>query len=574
MLAPSLPCSLPPAKTWSQAATAAAARVADFGRAHARLVEAGAQAEGADADLGIVGKIGLRNAADHADDDILRQHRADRRNAFRRRARSPERISAPRRPTLIARKASVGVNTPGMVTMREIGGARQHGGVDIGADQQPAAGRMQAARRRRRSSTVPAPTSALSGRSATIVSIERNGSRRIERHLDRLDAGLEHGAADRLRLIGREAAQDGDDAALELRPGRAHALALRAGVEPEIAARRFEQAVAHGRLGIDRRRRKAGAARALRRRDRRARRKRPARYRSRRSRIARAPRRFRCRSAGRTAPPPRRPAACPSSSVEARMRNRRETASPGCASPSSSHCWKTGSSGDTFAGSAPSAWRRIECVESTENSSPVSQVAKPATAPSATLTHLQCVPGMQTSRSAPMQAGDAGKLRLLAAHDVGALAVALGDARNDADVASRARDGDRAGEDLVETRRRRHIGRFDPALARARHAAHHDRQRCGGAHRAEMLLENGAEAFARHGEQALVAAPLADDLAGRIESQARNRVVPQSTAAKAGSEGIRGILHRRSWSARSACGRHRRPGTAPARRYRRAASLP
>ena len=111
-----------------------------------------------------------------------------------------------------------------------------------------------------------------------------------------------------------------------------------------------------------------------------------------------------------------------SSSVEARMRNRCETASPGCASPSSSHSPKTGSSGDTFESVAPSAWRRIECADSTENNSPVSHVWNPATAPFVDPDPLAVRAGHADQQVGAVQAGDAGKLGFLAAHHVRALA--------------------------------------------------------------------------------------------------------------------------------------------------------
>ena len=97
----------------------------------------------------------------------------------------------------------------------------------FGADQQPAAGRMPAARRRRRSSTVPAPTSAVAGRSATIVSIERNGSGELSGTSIASMPASNTARPTAFASCGAQPAQDGDDAALEFWPGRAHALALR-----------------------------------------------------------------------------------------------------------------------------------------------------------------------------------------------------------------------------------------------------------------------------------------------------------------------------------------------------------
>ena len=78
-------------------------------------------------------------------------------------------------PARIARKASVGVKTPGMVTMEKSAARASTAASTLGLT----SSRPPAACSRSTSptlSTVPAPTSAEDGRSATIASIEANGS--------------------------------------------------------------------------------------------------------------------------------------------------------------------------------------------------------------------------------------------------------------------------------------------------------------------------------------------------------------------------------------------------------------
>ena len=57
--------------------------------------------------------------------------------------------------------------------------------------------------------------------------------------------------------------------------------------------------------------------------------------------------------------------------------------------------------------------------------------------------------------------------------------------------------GHRAGEDGVEARRQRDIGRLDPALARAGHAADDDGKVGGRAGLGEVALQDGGKTLAR-----------------------------------------------------------------------------
>ena len=77
---------------------------------------------------------------------------------------------------------------------------------------------------------------------------------------------------------------------------------------------------------------------------------------------------------------------------------------------------------------------------------------------------------------------DPQELGLFAAHDVGCLGVALRDPRQDADGALHPRHGHGLARQIGECCRRRDVGCFGPALARAGHAADHHRQvgRCLG----------------------------------------------------------------------------------------------
>lgn len=93
--------------------------------------------------------------------------------------------------------------------------------------------------------------------------------------------------------------------------------------------------------------------------------------------------------------------------------------------------------------SAPAtACDRIVCFRIASNSSPVMKVEKPMTSPSRTCTHLECVLGMHTARAPvrcrPRARREAGSLR---PDHVGRCPVALGETRQDADVAALAGTG-------------------------------------------------------------------------------------------------------------------------------------
>ena len=97
-------------------------------------------------------------------------------------------------------------------------------------------------------------------------------------------------------------------------------------------------------------------------------------------------------------------------------------------------------SGATGFGCSPSEWRRIECCASTENSSPVGQVPKPATAPSSTNNPFRMRARHADEMATLCRQTGAGKLGFLAAHDVGRIGEALGEAGHDADVAAAGRE--------------------------------------------------------------------------------------------------------------------------------------
>ena len=94
---------------------------------------------------------------------------------------------------------------------------------------------------------------------------------------------------------------------------------------------------------------------------------------------------------------------------------------------------------------------------------------------------------------------------LLAAHHVRLLRVALGDARQNAHVANRSRRLNGRCDDGFKRRRRINVGRVQPALRRARHAADDDRGVRGRAHFGERAGENGVVVSRRQRRHAGVA---------------------------------------------------------------------
>ena len=111
-----------------------------------------------------------------------------------------------------------------------------------------------------------------------------------------------------------------------------------------------------------------------------------------------------------------------SSSVEARMRNSRETASPGCASPSSQPVpeHRIVRRNLRRVGAERMAQDRLRRQHRKQLAGqPGARTA--VTAPSAMLDPFAMRAGHADQQVGAVQAGDAGKLRLLAAHHIGAL---------------------------------------------------------------------------------------------------------------------------------------------------------
>ncbi len=125
----------------------------------------------------------------------------------------------PDAPAASACSASVGVKTPGMVTMPRARAAPMTAGSTFGLTHQPTAGICDAAaiglcqHRARPDQAARAVT-----RGKLIDRAQGVGG--IERHLDRLEAFLDQRVADRLDLARPDAAQDGDQIAGEFRPAR------------------------------------------------------------------------------------------------------------------------------------------------------------------------------------------------------------------------------------------------------------------------------------------------------------------------------------------------------------------
>ena len=84
---------------------------------------------------------------------------------------------------------------------------------------------------------------------------------------------------------------------------------------------------------------------------------------------------------------------------------------------------------------------------------------------------------------------------------------------------SRLLAGNRGGacEDGADRRRHGDIGRLEPALARAGHAADDDRQRLRCAESRQMAFEDGGKPFLLRGDQPVVAAAFGKHLACLID---------------------------------------------------------
>ena len=123
------------------------------------------------------------------------------------------------------------------------------------------------------------------------------------------------------------------------------------------------------------------------------------------------------------------------------------------------------------------------------------------------------------------------------------------------------RTADRAGQNAVEPGGERHVGRLDPALARAGHAADDDRQR----RRARLRRRDVVRGSPPKPSAPAVSMPSplrlsASDPAGRVEQPERGSSTCPSRRRRRPAR-LTGSLHRRSASAPSACARRRTPGT-------------
>ncbi len=229
---------------------------------------------------------------------------------------------------------------------------------------------------------------------------------RVERHLDGLDAGLEDRGADGERLVaasGRAGWRRGGAGAL----GKACSWQRTFGCgrpglhRPAEALRRLEQAGADGLVGVGL---QHGAAGELQRRGV---------ERAERAgcdeddlaggdveKVAR-PRRSRRRSAG---PDSLAAASCGLQILKQRRGADAEQRGTDIAALRPARPRKRrrkpALSGRAGAAFSPSEWRRIDCFERMENSSPVSQVRKPEMTPSSASTHFEWVPGMQITMTA------------------------------------------------------------------------------------------------------------------------------------------------------------------------------
>ena len=120
---------------------------------------------------------------------------------------------SPSAPALSAAKPSEGVMTPGSAASPAAFAARTTSASKFGATiSRPPASFTRATSAA--SSTVPAPISACCAMARGEPADALKRLRRIERHLDDRDTGLDQRIADRLDLVGLHAAQDRDDRAM------------------------------------------------------------------------------------------------------------------------------------------------------------------------------------------------------------------------------------------------------------------------------------------------------------------------------------------------------------------------
>ena len=110
-----------------------------------------------------------------------------------------------------------------MVTMPCAAARRITAGIDIRADEQPAAGRRPAGRRLRSVSTVPAPMRTPAGAIFAAISMERNGSGEFSGISIASKPASIRPRDDRFGIIGSDAAQDRDEPALQVTARRSGA---------------------------------------------------------------------------------------------------------------------------------------------------------------------------------------------------------------------------------------------------------------------------------------------------------------------------------------------------------------
>ena len=269
-----------------------------------------------------------------------------------------------------------------------------------------------------------------------MASIDRNGSGELSGTSIASMPASNTARPTALASCGAQAAQDGDDAALEFWPGRAHALALAAPSNAKLRRAASSRPLRTALLGIDLRHGVAGPRQRLG------------------VEIAEqagsdqhdigpgvgklraSPTRARCRSAGRTVPPRQHPRL----HVEQQRRGAdAEQLRDGVARMRQSVIEPVAE--DRIVGrDLCRVWRRARGAGSNASTAPrtvrrSAMSANCVTTPSTMPHPFAMRAGHADQQVGTVQAGNAGKLRFLAAHHVGALALALCDAGNDAHVA-------------------------------------------------------------------------------------------------------------------------------------------
>ena len=150
----------------------------------------------------------------------------------------------------------------------------------------------------------------------------------------------------------------------------------------------------------------------------------------------------------------------------------------------------------------------MECVDMSENNSPVSHVRKLSMTPSSRLDPF----GMGTRHadevaSLAEERQNACQLGFLAAHDIRCIGLSLREAGQNAHVAPRRRRCHRAGEDCLDAGRHGHVGCLDPALAGSGHAADDHAKIGSRSGVGQIALQDRGKSFAAGDEHAFGAAP-------------------------------------------------------------------